>query len=449
MQHTVLVFLAIGGLLFSILSVLEKHVKWIISFCDIFGQGCRKALKFHLFGIPISWYGLVYYVFLIFLVYVMEPWVFWFIMAGFGIELILIWIMINFRAFCIFCTINAVIMTALFLIVFDLSRIWESLSIILIFSMGSLFFIYRENVSEFKVVSETNDDSIVAKINGDVITMEEVEHPLIQSIYSLRTKIYQLKKDRLEQLIREHLIKKQARLKGMSDKELIDLILKDKSNNFADTLEQSKKEEMIIKYADTLKPNYNIKVFLQPPVLPVINVPITDDPFLGDQGAPVVVIEFSDYMCPACRKSHKIAESIKKKYGNRIHWVFKDYPLEQHEGADRMAEAAHCANDQGKFWQYQDFLFLSENKPGPEEFKQYAQRLGLDENKIMKCINNRKYRSKVEENVKHGKEIGISATPTFIINGHMISGALSHEKFEELIEEALKNASSVKAANKW
>jgi protein-disulfide isomerase/uncharacterized membrane protein len=449
MKHTVFVFLAIGGLLFSILSVLEKHVKWIISFCDIFGQGCRKALKFHLFGIPISWYGLAYYVILIFLVYVMEPWVFWFIIAGFGIELILIWIMINFRAFCIFCTINAVIMTALFLFVFDLSRIWESLSIILIFSIGSLFFIYRENVSEFKVVSETNDDSIAAKVNGDVITMEEVEHPLIQSIYSLRTKIYQLKKDRLEQLIRERLINKQAKLKGMSDKELINLILKDKSDNFDVKFEQSKKEEKLIKYADSLKPNCNIKVFLQPPVLPVLNVPITDDPYLGDQGAPVVVIEFSDYMCPACRKGHKIAESIKEKYKNRIHWVFKDYPLEQHKGADRMAEAAHCANDQGKFWQYQDFLFSSENNPGPEEFKRYAQSLGLDEKKIIKCINNRKYRPKVEENVKHGKEIGISATPTYIINDQMISGALSYEKFEELIEEALKKASSVKAANKW
>jgi protein-disulfide isomerase len=72
-------------------------------------------------------------------------------------------------------------------------------------------------------------------------------------------------------------------------------------------------------------------------------------------------------MCPACQKGHEIAESIKKKFGNPIHWVFKDFPLEQHEGADRMAEAAHCANDQGKFWQYQDFLFSSEKKPGPRK----------------------------------------------------------------------------------
>jgi len=75
MQNTFLAFLAAGGLLVSILSILEKYVKWILSFCDIFGKGCRKALKFHLFGIPVSWYGAAYYLFLIILISVMEPWV--------------------------------------------------------------------------------------------------------------------------------------------------------------------------------------------------------------------------------------------------------------------------------------------------------------------------------------------------------------------------------------
>jgi protein-disulfide isomerase len=339
-------------------------------------------------------------------------------------------------------------MTVLFIFVFDFDRIWESLSIILIFSMVSLFYIYRENVSEFKVVSENNDDSIVAKINGNGITMEEVEHPLTQNIYSLRKKIYQLKKDRLEQLIRERLIQKQAKVKGISDKELIDLILKDTIDNFDDKLEQSKKEEILIKYADSLKPNYNVEVLLQPPVLPVINVPITDGPYLGHRNAPVVVIEFSDYMCPACRKTHQIVKRIKKKYRNHVQWIFKDFPLEQHEGAEKMAEAAYCANDQGKFWKYQDLLFSSENKPGPEEFKQYAQKIGLDEKKFMQCIEHRKHKFKVEENVKIGREMGISATPTLIINGQMISGALSAEKFEDLIEEALKKVSPAITAGK-
>jgi len=328
MENTLLVFLALGGLFVSILSILERYVKWILSFCDIFGKGCRKALKYHLFGIPVSWYGVVYYLFLIILIYLMEPWVFWFIMAGFGIELTFVWIMIYIRAFCIFCVINATMMTGLFLYVFDINRILESLSIILISFMGSLYFLYRENISEFTGALETEDD-----------------------------------------------------------------------------------------------------------------------PGTGPKDALVVVVEFSDYLCPGCRKGHEIAKTIKRKYKDRIRWVFKDFPLEHHIGADKMAEAAHCANDQRKFWQYQDLLFSSEKTPDSQELKNYAKSLGLDDEQFSYCIDNRKHQSKVEKNVKDGKEMGISAIPTFIINGQMISGAPSPEKFEKLIEKALKKASSVTTAD--
>ncbi|MFO8084504.1 MAG: thioredoxin domain-containing protein [Desulfobacterales bacterium] len=442
MHNTILIFLAIGGLLASVLSILEKHIKWILSFCDIFGEGCRKALKFQLFGIPVSWYGLAYYVFLVFLIYLMEPWIFWYVMAGFGIELTFVWIMIYIRAFCIFCTINAVMMTGLFILVFDPGRIWESLPIVLIFFMGSLFFLYRENVSEFKGTTKTDDESIAARINGDVITIKEVEQPLTQKIYRLRSQIYQLKKARLEKLIRELLIKKQAKLTGMSEKELINTILEDKFKDFDGELENGKKEETIIEYADSLRKNFEVKVFLRAPRLPAINVPIKDDPSLGHPDAPVVVVEFSDYLCPGCRKAHENAEIVKEKYRDRIRWVFKDFPLEQHKGADKMAEAAHCADEQGKFWPYQDLLFSSKFEPRMEKLEKFAESLGMDKKKFRQCVESRKYKSKVEESVKIGKEAGVSATPTFIINGQMISGAPSPAKFEEIIEKALEKATS-------
>ncbi len=448
MQNSLFVILSLGGLLFSILSILEKHVKWILSFCDIFGEGCRKALKFHLFGIPVSWYGAVYYIFLIILVYLMEPLLFLYVMAGFGIELTFIWIMIYIRAFCIFCTINAAMMTGLFILVFDVHRVWEGISIVLVFLMGSLYFLYRENVSELAGASETEDDLIAAKINGDVITMEDVEQPLVQPIYSLRTKIHQLKKDRLEQLIREILIKKQAKLENKSETDLINSFLKSKAHDFDDRADEHKKEKKIMEYADSLKKKFNVKVFLQPPRLPIINVPIKDDPSLGPLNALVVIVEFSDYLCPGCQKGHKIAETVKKKFKGRIRWVFKDFPLEQHEGADKMAEAAHCAHDQGKFWQYQDILFSMGKKTGSEELIRCAKNLGLDVAKFKQCIDNQQYRSKVQENIRAGKKIGIASTPTFVINGQMLSGAPSPEKFEELIEEAFMKANSVKTSDR-
>ena len=319
-----MVLLALGGLIVSILSILEKYVKWILSFCDIFGKGCRKALKYHLFGVPVSWYGAAYYSFLILLIYLMEPWVFGFIMVGFGVELTFVWILFYVRAFCIFCTINALMMTGLFLCAFDSNRIFEGLLIVLFFFLVSLFLLYRENVSE---------------LSGDL----EIE----------------------------------------------------------------------------------------------------DDPGTGPKNALVIIVKFSDYLCPGCRKAHEITKSIKDKYKDRIRWVFKDFPLEHHEGADKMAEAAHCANDQGKFEEYQDMLFSSQKVPDFQKLIEYAKNLGLDDEKFRHCLENGKHRSKVEKNLKNGKELGITAIPTFIINGKVISGAPSPEKFEKFIEKAFRNALTI------
>ena len=337
MQNTVLVLLAIGGLVFSILSILEKYVKGILSFCEIFGQGCRRTLKFHLFGIPASWYGAAYYIVLIFLIFLMKPWVYWFVMVGFGIELTFIWIMVyNIRAFCLFCTLNAVMMGGLFLYVFDISRVWESLSIILICFITSLFFFQRENISEFS-------DSAEAGAEED--------------------------------------------------------------GNIAD---------------------------------------VKDDPTLGSPDASVAVVEFSDYLCPGCRKAHDISKTIKEKYGDHICWVFKDFPLKQHKGSDKMAEAAHCADDQGKFWQYQDLMFSSEGPVDLQQLEKYAEDLDLDTDKFRHCMETQKHRRKVEKNRKNGKEAGVSVTPTFIINGQKISGTLTVERFEKRIEDALRNVQSIK-----
>jgi protein-disulfide isomerase len=171
---------------------------------------------------------------------------------------------------------------------------------------------------------------------------------------------------------------------------------------------------------------------------------VKDDPFLGPPDASVVVVEFSDYLCPGCRKAHDISKTIKEKYGDQICGVFKDFPLKQHKGSDKMAEAAHCADDQGKFWQYQDLMFSSEGPVDLQQLEKYAEDLDLGTDKFRHCMETQKHRRKVAKNIKNGKEAGVSVTPTFIINGQKISGTLTVERFEERIEAALHNVSSIK-----
>ncbi len=167
-------------------------------------------------------------------------------------------------------------------------------------------------------------------------------------------------------------------------------------------------------------------------------------PALGPKDAAVLVVEFSDLFCPACRKAHETSRKIRDAYGDRIRWVFRDFPLENHEGAATAAEAAHCAGDQGKFWEFQDKVFDAADPPDKTTLKKFADELNIDVEKFTRCLEDNAYLSLIEEDIQTGKEAGITATPTFIINGEMISSAIPFEKFSNIIETELEQSRDIK-----
>ena len=164
-------------------------------------------------------------------------------------------------------------------------------------------------------------------------------------------------------------------------------------------------------------------------------------PTHGPADAAVTVVEFSDYLCPACRQAHEITKEIKDRYAGKIRWVFKDFPLPAHEGADFLAAAARCADDQGKFREYQDKLFAAEEPPNTDQLKAFAEELNLNLDDFTQCLEKEAHLSEVESDVEEAKETGISATPTFLINGRMHTGAPSVEELSEIIDEELERAS--------
>ena len=169
--------------------------------------------------------------------------------------------------------------------------------------------------------------------------------------------------------------------------------------------------------------------------------PVADDrPALGPSDAAVVVIEFSDPFCPACREAHQTGQAVKKAYEDRIRWVFMDFPLEMHKGAKKAAQAAHCAEDQGKFWQYQEMLYGANDEPDVEQLKSFADSLGLDRRQFDACLDSDAHLQQIEKDIQAGRKAGVSATPTFIINGEMESGALDLDEFKQKIDLALESA---------
>jgi len=162
------------------------------------------------------------------------------------------------------------------------------------------------------------------------------------------------------------------------------------------------------------------------------------DPSLGPESAPVTLVEFSDLQCPFCRAVAPTLKRLREAYGDRIRIVWKDFPLTQiHPQAFRAGEAAHCAAEQGRFWEYHDRLFANQDRLLPDDLKEHAARLGLDAAAFESCFDASKYAERVRDGVAQGTSLGVSSTPTVYVNGRLISGAQPYELFAAVIEEQL------------
>jgi protein-disulfide isomerase len=162
------------------------------------------------------------------------------------------------------------------------------------------------------------------------------------------------------------------------------------------------------------------------------------DPSLGRASAPVTLIEFSDFQCPFCQRVAPTLKKLRETYGDKVRIVWKDFPLTQiHPQAFKAGEAAHCAGDQGKYWEYHDRLFANQGQLQPEELKQHATALGLDATAFNACLDSSKYGERVRDGVAQGTRLGVNSTPTIYINGRMLSGAQPYETFVSVIDEEL------------
>jgi protein-disulfide isomerase len=166
-----------------------------------------------------------------------------------------------------------------------------------------------------------------------------------------------------------------------------------------------------------------------------------DDPSIGSSSAPVTLVEFSDFQCPFCQRVAPTLKQVKEKYGDKVRIVWKDFPLTQiHPQAFKAGEAAHCAAEQGKFWEYHDRLFANQQSLQPNDLKKHAADLGLDAGAFGTCLDSSKYGERVRDGVAEGSRLGVNSTPTIYINGRVLSGAQPYETFVTVIDEELSKS---------
>jgi protein-disulfide isomerase len=181
-----------------------------------------------------------------------------------------------------------------------------------------------------------------------------------------------------------------------------------------------------------------------------VRTSVADAPMLGRADAPVTLVEFSDYQCPFCQRFFATTlPALKKDYVDtgKVRYVFRDFPLDQiHPLARKAAEAAHCAGEQGKYWEMHDLLFQNQRALAPLQLAEHARTVGVDGAQFEECLSSGRQAARVERGLADGGAVGVQGTPTFVVGktkagdvveGTPIRGAQPLETFRRIIDQAL------------
>ncbi len=204
------------------------------------------------------------------------------------------------------------------------------------------------------------------------------------------------------------------------------------------------------------KEEHHIYRHPSPPPQKVEYVPVDKhDPVFGNAKDPLVtIVEFADFQCPFCERASATVDQIKKNYGKKVRFVYKQLPLSMHPQAQQAAQAALAAHQQGKFWPMYAALYSHQRdfRSHANDFKAYAaglaKKLGMNEKQFKKVFDSKKVAHQIEADTKLAQHIGARGTPNFWINGVNLRGAQPYANFKKLIDAQLEKAAKLKAAKK-
>ncbi|MBS3159443.1 thioredoxin domain-containing protein [Candidatus Woesearchaeota archaeon] len=170
------------------------------------------------------------------------------------------------------------------------------------------------------------------------------------------------------------------------------------------------------------------------PKIPNINQ--DDDAFIGGENAKVVIVEFSDYLCPFCKKAEETINKINQEYGDQVKIIYRDFPVHGEE-AENLAIAAECAKDQGKFWEVHNKIFELQDI---NLVREYILTLNIDMALYDICVDQRQKLEEINKDRQDGEYYGVEGTPTFFVNGYKLVGDHPFNNFKDLIDYELLNS---------
>jgi predicted DsbA family dithiol-disulfide isomerase len=312
-------------------------------------------------------------------------------------------------------------------------------------------------------------ESVLASVNGNEITLKQVDDSVATRIYPLQQQLYAIRKAALENLVTARILESEAAARGVSIDELRKQLTKGEitvtraqveeaytqnASFFASMSPDEARERLRLdlenqarmKYYRTsleaLRKKWTVTLSFAAPAF-VLALDDELSPAKGSTKPAVTIVEFSDFECPFCSEVQTTLKQLLQTYGKDLRLVFKHLPLEGHRNSLPAARAAYCAGEQERFWQYHDALFASGNL-SPAVFDEIASNLGLGLQKFQACRNSEHSRAAVSKDIETARLFRIEGTPSFIVNGKLIKGTLSFADFQKIIERELSQRATEK-----
>jgi len=316
-------------------------------------------------------------------------------------------------------------------------------------------------------------ETVVARVNDKEITQKQVDDAIAAQIYPLQQQLYAIRKAALENLVTRRILENEAASRGMRVEELrkqltqgeinvtgaqVEEAYKQNASYFASMSPDEARERLRLDLEnqarmknyraglDALRKKWIVSIDFSPPVF----VSELDDgisPVKGSMNPRITIVEFSDFECPFCKQVQSTLKQIVDGYGRDVRLVFKHLPLEGHRNSFPAARAAYCAAEQDRFWQFHDALFSAQDL-SPPALEQIASDVGLAPERFKTCLSSEQSRAAVVKDLEAAKIYRIDSTPSFIVNGKLIKGALSFADFRRIIEQELSGNLNQKQSSK-
>jgi protein-disulfide isomerase len=311
--------------------------------------------------------------------------------------------------------------------------------------------------------------TVVATVAGRPVIAGTINERLKPIAYKLRLQTYLVERPALDLTINNLLLIAEANRRNVAPEEIIRKEVSEKiheptedeiakfyagnkaripgelpavRNQIASYLQEEDRQRLETAMSDRLRKGAEVRVLISEPEPPLQSISMDDDPARGDATAPVTIVEFTDFQCPACAAMQPVIEEVLKSYGNRVRLVVRDFPLQQHTNARKAAEAANAANAQGKFFEYTALLFKRQNALDVPSLKKYASELGLDRARFDAALDSGTFAAEIKHDIDDGQLYGVESTPTIFVNGITLR-ELSGEALRAAIDRGLARSSAV------